>query len=1815
MSPVQQAVLSSTDPCSSSCCEESLHCFSNAMTQLPHDDFETSLEMAETWMKEIHKRLKENDNTQGPRSALESRLRETEKICSLEGDGKLLVEKVLMKAEVLLGDSSEEEKHEIQLKLAKIKGSLEETTTYMIHCHSRIEWVWLHWNEYLRALDEFTLWVHNVSLTLEPDVELQLGLKEKRWQYEQALVLMKDILNQSRLVDRLLEEASSLYNRIGDPSVEESVQNAMMAEYIKIKKKAQERVERLEKIWKDHEAYEGDVSGFKTWLNSVIEKLKVYVAAASDGTENRLDILQEISKDVESGNKQLQALEEKSAEVIKNTSPLGAEKICRELEELRKTLKELKQMNDEEEETLLKTHNMDNTFLLLAQQLEANINEFRKATQRLEESLESGERVKSEDELIALWKTLNATKSALAAEEAKAERVKVQLKDLFKFSKDVQPLSDGVISAMRDYQRAKSKAFKLSTDTESELKQLFQNPLREFLYWKPIAESVLDATAVPVNDGAMNRDALDNIEKLLGESCAIQDKLAALEKKKERIHLVLGDQKTQTLLQDIAAAQQNREALHRDLLERKKSLQSLAELRKEFDSALKTLHHKISAIRKKSLKENELQPDIIGKEAQVQRLQILLEELMILHTPIQELISMTKSHSPHALRAEQLNSDYLRLQRSLENKIRSSKENINNHRLFSHNLRDLQHWIMVTRQKLEFYQNGGKNWGEQDTESLNAELSEKEILRHLVETQGLTVMDSSSPEGAARIQQEIKQLIDSWKSLQLLYEQMSSVEDKEQQKSRLKSVQRPPAVTGCQTSSISQDGQVVHMNSSDAFGTSGSPRKDGFRQIWGLSGISQDEQVIHMDLPDDVSGSPRKEEFLQIGGMSCQDEQVTHMDSLDDASGSPRKEGFQQIWGSSGISQDRQVIHMNSLDDISGSLKTEGFLQIRGLSGEDEQVIHMDSPDDVSNSQRKEGFLQIGGSSSQVEQVIQMDSPDDVITSGSTRKEGSRQIWGPSCKDGQIIHKDSLDEISTKLSTKKEGFQQVGDLSRIGQGGRVKHVNSLDDIRTGGFRRKEGFQQVGDSSGSQDGQVIHIDSPGDFHTRGSSRKERIREIRVPSSQDEQVIHKNSLDDLSIYSSRKEGFRQIGGLSGISQDEQAILSNSPNDVNTSSTPRKEGIGQSGGSYRISQDRQVIHRDSPNDINTSATSRKEGIGQIGGSYRISQDGQVIHRDSPNDINTSATSRKEGIGQIGGSYRISQDGQVIHRDSPNDINTSATSRKEGIGQIGGSYRISQDRQVIHRDSPNDVNTSATPRKEGIGQIGGSSRIGQDRQVIQKDSLHDISIEESPRKGGFRQIGSSSISQDGQAIHMNLPDDISTNTSPRKEGFQQIGGSSSISQDRQSLYTNSLDDVSTTRSPRKEGFQRIGGSSGSSYNVMMNSNTDPARGPRYNKGARHKEHTHSTNVVSISTEEKTDVDRPEIQENNGSYRVSGNGSNSPRRSNKQRDKRTSGASSYEFRVIDQKDDKSVAPGSGDEEVRGLGAQGHLRWSSRINGDSDRDLRLTQGTSPSHPPVKSHRSPAAVEGLTFRTGQHQDEERWQRSGAEISPGHLQITSSFIAEGNMKKKEKFPNNPGASRRNQKFVSLAESVDLVDSPSTEGMGRKAGDNHKKLLLEFELWLQGESSKLNRICAAPVSDTNGIKTWQSQLQNLQLRVPQGQNLFESLLRSRSSMAVTEELKMEELRYLWMLYKSKLRDSGKHAIMKVADEPRGITKAPGGLCSFLHRVCCAALPLQLLLLLLLLLAFLLPFLHEAKTCALSNNFARSFNLMLKYDGPPPT
>ncbi|XP_061853519.1 nesprin-3 isoform X3 [Colius striatus] len=731
------------------------------MTQQLQDEFDSSVENAEAWMKAIQERLRINDNTKGPRSALEARLRETEKIRALEPEGSLKMDLILVKADAALHSIGEDKKHEVLSKLKDIKALWEETAIYITHCHSRIEWVWLQWSEYLKVQDEFYTWIHNMRVTLEPDIELQLGLKEKQWQLHHAQVLLNDVLNHSGLLERLLEEADSLCSRIGDPSVDEDVQKKMRMEYEGIRDEAKRRVELLEKITKEHERYSTNVNRFQSWLSDVIERFNCCCTGETtkSSAEDKLKALKEIAKNVRSGGKKWKHLENQCAEVIQNTSPLGAERMKDELEELRKALEKLSLLTSEEEERLLKIQQLQSAYESQARQLEANIQELRKNLQRLENDLDPGEEEKTEDEFVTLWRKCNATRTALAAEEPKVERLKTQLKELLRFPQDMHLHTESVVSAIQQYQSVRGKISKMSTDTESQLRRLFQNPLQHFEQWKPTVQMLL---ATPEPD-------LAHIEAALAESSQFKEKLMTLQLKKDLLNDVFGEEKAKSFLQEVAEASKEREILHKSLLQSKSKLQNLISQHKDFDAGFAPLQKKLSAIKAKLDLEKEPRPDLLGKKTQLQRLQMIQDELTELVIQMEEVEKLVQSNTAHRHEMNQFSSDLQALRRSLEIMIQQSEDQVQKHWVYNDKLSDLQQWITVTMEKIESCQSAE---GEQNTEGRAADLErwladfpDKEIHLHLVEAHGQLVMENSSPEETAHVQKELDQLRESWRTL------------------------------------------------------------------------------------------------------------------------------------------------------------------------------------------------------------------------------------------------------------------------------------------------------------------------------------------------------------------------------------------------------------------------------------------------------------------------------------------------------------------------------------------------------------------------------------------------------------------------------------------------------------------------------------------------------------------------------------------------------------------------------------------------------------------------------------------------------------------------------------------------------------------------------------------------------------------------------------------------------------------------------------------------------------------------------------------
>lgn len=125
---------------------------------------------------------------------------------------------------------------------------------------------------------------------------------------------------------------------------------------------------------------------------------------------------QDIAKDVPRGEESLRRLEAQAVGVIQNTSPLGAEKITRDLEEMRRVLEKLCDLCEEEEGRLRGLLASTGAFEQRRAQLEAELGEFRKGLWRLaEEGLQPAAKAGTEDELVARWRLYSVSHAVQAA--------------------------------------------------------------------------------------------------------------------------------------------------------------------------------------------------------------------------------------------------------------------------------------------------------------------------------------------------------------------------------------------------------------------------------------------------------------------------------------------------------------------------------------------------------------------------------------------------------------------------------------------------------------------------------------------------------------------------------------------------------------------------------------------------------------------------------------------------------------------------------------------------------------------------------------------------------------------------------------------------------------------------------------------------------------------------------------------------------------------------------------------------------------------------------------------------------------------------------------------------------------------------------------------------------------------------------------------------------------------------------------------------------------------------------------------------------
>ncbi|XP_029316364.1 nesprin-3 isoform X2 [Cottoperca gobio] len=742
------------------------------MTQQEQQEFMETLEAALSWMRAIQERLKANDNTQGPRDALEGRLRETEKIHQSEHEGRVKMDMALVAAENLLQNGDEELRNHTHAKLKDLKSLWEETSTYIIHCHSRIEWVWLHWGEYLKAYEEFELWLTRQQRSLDVGVELQLGVKEKLWQVDQQRVVVSDIHGQAALLERLLDEASTLHNRTQDPSVEPQAQERLQEAYNDVRDRAEERLSLLQKMAEEHQTYQGCVQRFQSWLLSKTKEL-TDLMEREDTAENKLKDLQALDDSVAGEEKTLQHIEGVVEAVRGNTSPSGAEMVVEEAEELRLGWQRLRQGLFEAEDGLRSSLDSHSQYMARCQRLGEDIGHLQVLLQELNQELgenrESRERTdRTEEQMVGQWRKYTGVRNTLAGEESQVELLKAQLKELFRFSEDSRHLSDDVLAVVKEHQSVKCRATRLCSESESGLRNVLQDPLLVYTQWSLMVSQVLEASA-EVTDFSHIAMLVQNIERLLKGSVQLQERLSLLQVKGDLLHCVFGPERSDGLQDELSAAIRSRELLHAQLLQRKSRLQGLISRTKDFGDAFEVIRSNLSGLRDQLVAADGLQPDILAKKSQSDQFRVIQKDLEDCEAHITALETLVSSSPSNRTQFERLYADWKHLHTAARLKVPESEESIADHESFHDRLLNIEKWLMIMKQKLESFHSPAGQWSvegrQQEAERALGEFPEKELQLQQMEVQGQGVLERTSEQGQVHILRDIKRQRESWLAL------------------------------------------------------------------------------------------------------------------------------------------------------------------------------------------------------------------------------------------------------------------------------------------------------------------------------------------------------------------------------------------------------------------------------------------------------------------------------------------------------------------------------------------------------------------------------------------------------------------------------------------------------------------------------------------------------------------------------------------------------------------------------------------------------------------------------------------------------------------------------------------------------------------------------------------------------------------------------------------------------------------------------------------------------------------------------------------
>ncbi|XP_053736179.1 nesprin-1 isoform X10 [Synchiropus splendidus] len=358
-----------------------------------------------------------------------------------------------------------------------------------------------------------------------------------------------------------------------------------------------------------------------------------------------------------------------------------------------------------------------------------------------------------------------------------AEKLKGQLNDLVRYSRDLSSQSDRVTALIKQHNSLSLRSSRECQNKERLLEQRFRAALRDFQQWLVNAKiSTAKCFDVPQSVAEVSV-ALQRIQEFLSDREHGQARLSTVGASGELLMAVVSKDRVEGIEAKVANTREDWKSLMNNLQLREDALKNLQSQMTEFEESAEPLQEWLNCTEMRVQESSTRLHDLAAKKQEFGKLQCILEEMAGREAELGKL--RERAHrlwegqaagKGFVHRVSQLSAQYLALSNLTKDKASRIERVAGEHRLFSWGLKELQDWVCEAQKVIGTCVSATNNKSvlEERMSQLEALLGarlEREIQLKMLLTRGEAVQRNTSAEGVPVIRKQIQDLKDSWDSL------------------------------------------------------------------------------------------------------------------------------------------------------------------------------------------------------------------------------------------------------------------------------------------------------------------------------------------------------------------------------------------------------------------------------------------------------------------------------------------------------------------------------------------------------------------------------------------------------------------------------------------------------------------------------------------------------------------------------------------------------------------------------------------------------------------------------------------------------------------------------------------------------------------------------------------------------------------------------------------------------------------------------------------------------------------------------------------